>query len=197
MFGLPRLARAIVQEHTLDSAAGYALDGGTPVLNQFLIGISGALVGVIGWLLVGLYIQKRAHDRQARDAARAVYFELAANRLVIFIASEYGSYGPLSRSAYDRLLPELSTWLPAAELQALVMAYLGHGGYEQASADDALPERLKRTALQGLLEAQNTALALLHQRVFSEKEAASLNHYVQPDYIHMMDAAERSSEGSR
>lgn len=31
---------------------------------QFLIGVSGALVGVIGWLFVGVYIQKRAHTRR-------------------------------------------------------------------------------------------------------------------------------------
>ncbi len=95
---------------------------------QFLIGISGAIVGVIGWLLVGLFIQRRAHDRQARDAARAVYFELAANRLAVFVASQYDVFGPISDSAYQRLLPEVCTWLPAAELQALVLAYLGHGG---------------------------------------------------------------------
>jgi hypothetical protein len=83
-------------------------------VQQFLIGVSGALLGVIGWLLVGMYIQRRLHNRQARDAARAVYFELGANHLTIFTALEYGAFGALSRTTFDRLLPELATWLPAA-----------------------------------------------------------------------------------
>lgn len=161
-------------------------------MQQFLIGISGAIVGVIGWLLVGLFIQRRAHDRQARDAGRAVYFELAANRLSIFVAVEYGVFGKLSSSAYERLLPEVSTWLPASELQALVLAYLGHGGYEQAANDPDVPEPVRHAALAGLLDAQQTALRLLHQRVFSEKEAASLNEFVSPDYARLIEAADES-----
>ncbi|HSK48028.1 MAG TPA: hypothetical protein VLA05_08520 [Coriobacteriia bacterium] len=165
-------------------------------MTQFVIGISGALVGVIGWLLVGLYIQKRAHDRQARDAGRAVYFELAANRLAVFVASQYGVFGPVSRSAFDRLLPEMSTWLPASELQALVLAYLGHGGYEQAATDEDVPEAVRHVALSGLLEAHQTALGLLHQRVFSRREAESLNEYVSPDYLRILEAAEQRPEGA-
>jgi len=158
---------------------------------QFIIGISGALVGVIGWLLVGLYIQKRAHDRQARDAGRAVYFELAANRLTVFLAAQYGVFGPVSSSAYERLLPELSTWLPASELQALVVAYLGHGGYEQAATDEDIPDRVRKAALSGLLDAHRTALALLHARVFTVKESASLNDFVSPDYLRLLEEANR------
>jgi len=160
-------------------------------MTQFLIGVSGALVGVIGWLCVGLYIQKRAHDRQARYAGRAVYFELAANRLAIFTALQYGAFGPVSRSAYERLLPELSTWLPASELQALVIAYLGHGGYKQAEADPDLPAAVRHTALRRLLDAQQTAMALLHRRVFTPREAASLNEYVNPEYVRAMNEADR------
>jgi hypothetical protein len=163
------------------------------VATQFIIGISGALVGVIGWLLVGLYIQSRAHSRQARDAGRAVYFELAANRLAIFVAIQYGVFGPISHSAYERLLPELSTWLPAAELQALVLAYLGHGGYEQAATDTDVPESVRHAALAGLMDAHNTAIRLLHKRVFTPSEAASLNDYVSPDYARMLEAADQLS----
>jgi hypothetical protein len=162
------------------------------VATQFLIGISGAIVGVIGWLLVGLYIQKRAHDRQARDAGRAVYFELAANRLTIYLASQFGVFGPLSSSAYERLLPEVSTWLPASELQALVVAYLGHGGYEQAATDEDVPDAVRKAALAGLLGAHQTALELLHARVFSASDAASLNEYVSPDYLRLLQAAEQA-----
>lgn len=164
-------------------------------MQQFLIGITGAVVGVIGWLLVGLYIQGRAHDRTARDAARAVYFELAQNRLVVFIAYSYNAFGTLSSSAYERLLPEVSTWLPASELQALVVAYLGHGGYEQAAAETSMPDSVRHAALRELLNAQGTALGLLHKRVFSEQEAASLNEYLSPDYLRLLEQAAQPAEG--
>lgn len=164
-------------------------------VTQFLIGISGAVVGVIGWLLVGLFIQQRAHDRAARDAGRAVYFELAANRLAIYIAEEYGVFGAVSSSAYEQLLPEVATWLPAAELQALVIAYLGHGGYAQASEDKELPEAVRKQALGALLEANETALRLLRHRVFSQREAATLNRYVSPEYAQMLEAADARLAG--
>jgi hypothetical protein len=157
---------------------------------QFLLGISGALVGVIGWLLVGLFIQRRAHDRQARDAGRAVYFELGANRLAIFIASEYGTYGQLSRSTFDRLLPELATWLPADELQALVLAYLGHGGFQQAMNDPELPPPVRKAALSALLQAHGVALDLLQRRVFTQHEVESLNRYAGTEYTRLIEAAE-------
>jgi hypothetical protein len=158
--------------------------------SQFLIGVSGALVGVLGWLLVGLYIQKRAHSMQARDAGRAVYFELGANHLTIFIAAEYAVFGQLDRTNYSRLLPELSTWLPAAELQALVLAYLGHGGYEQAASDEELPQYARQAALSGLLEAHRVALDLLRPRVFSRREADSLNKYAGAEHVRLLEAAD-------
>ncbi len=161
-------------------------------LIQFLLGVSGALVGVVGWLLVGLFIQHRAHDRQARDAGRAVYFEVGANRITIFIASEYGVFGQLGRSTYERLLPELSTWLPADELQALVIAYLGHGGYDQAANDPDVPPAVRKAALSALLEAHAVALDLLRHRVFTPREIASLNRYVSPDYTRLIEAAGES-----
>ena len=157
-------------------------------MSDFLIGISGALVGVIGWLLVGVYMQKRAHDAQARNAGRAVYFELTANRMTVFIAVEYGVFGGLARSTYERLLPELATWLPAAELQALVLAYLGHGGYEQAATDTEVPSNVRQAALSGLLDAQEVALGLLRPRVFSHKEIESLNKYAGTEYVRFMEA---------
>ncbi len=159
-------------------------------MSAFLIGISGALVGVIGWLLVGIYIQKRAHKVQARNAGRAVYFELTANRMAVFIAVEYGVFGGLARSTYERLLPELATWLPAAELQALVLAYLGHGGYEQAATDTEVPSNVRQAALSGLLDAQRVALELLRPRMFSHKEIESLNQYAGSEYVRIMEARE-------
>ena len=159
-------------------------------MSNFLIGISGAVVGVVGWLLVGVYMQKRAHNLQARNAGRAVYFELMANRMAVFIAVEYGAFGGLSRSTYERLLPELATWLPAAELQALVLAYLGHGGYEQAATDTEVPSNVRQAALSGLLDAQRVALELLRPHVFSEKEVQSLNKYAGAEFVRIMEARE-------
>jgi len=167
-------------------------------VSQFLIGVSGALVGVIGWLFVGLYIQRRAHNMQARDAGRAVYFELVANRMTVFIAAEYAVFGDINRSTYERLLPELATWLPAAELQALVIAYLGHGGYQQVATDTELPENVRQAALSGMLDAHRVALDLLRPRVFSEKEITSLNKYAGTEYVRLIEAADTAeSEGLR
>ena len=192
---LVEVTPATTSQDVNQPSLGYPLpDSREGLVTQFLIGISGALVGVIGWLLVGLFIQRRAHDRAARDAARAVYFELAANRLAIFVAEKYGSYGPISSSAYERLLPEVSTWLPASELQALVVAYLGHGGYNQAATDTDVPAEVRQAALAGLMQAHNTALKLLHRRVFSAKEAASLNEYISPEYAEMLAAADKPAQ---
>jgi hypothetical protein len=157
--------------------------------SQFLVGISGAVVGVVGWLMVGMYIQRRAHDRQARDAGRAVYFELWANRMTISLAYRFDTFGPLSRTTYERLLPELSTWLPVDELQALVLAYLGHGGYQQAANDAELPAEVRQTALAALLKTHGTAYRLLQRRVFTAHELATLNRHVDPEYARMVEAA--------
>jgi len=161
-------------------------------VQQFLIGISGAIVGVIGWLLVGLFIQRRAHDRQARDAGRAVYFELGANLLAIFSASEYGLFGPLSRTSYDALLPELATWLPADELQALALAYLGQGAYGQlAESAEELPPEMRAQSLEAILGAHRTALGLLRDRVFTAEEVASLGRYASPEEAQLLEEASK------
>jgi hypothetical protein len=166
-------------------------------MQQFLIGISGVLLGVIGWLLVGMYIQRRLHDRQARDAARAVYFEVGANHLIIFTALEYGAFGTLSRATFDRLLPELATWLPAAELQALALAYLGHAGYEQIAREADLPADARRLALGALLETHRVAVDLVRSRAFTPREAASLGTYVGTQNAKLMQAAESAARPQR
>jgi hypothetical protein len=156
---------------------------------QLIVGITGAIVGVIGWLFVGIYIQRREARRRARNAGRAVYFELGANQLAIFTALEYGMFGPLSRASYDQLLPELATWLPADELQALALAYLGQGAYAQVGDDEDLPPEARRGSLSALLEAHRVALDLLRRRVFSAEEVASLDRYASPQQEEMIDAA--------
>lgn len=156
---------------------------------QLLVGITGAIVGVIGWLFVGIYIQRRDARRRARNAGRAVYFELGANLLAIFTALEYDMFGPLSRASYDQLLPELATWLPAAELQALALAYLGLGAYAQVSEDKALPAEARRASLSALLEAHRVALDLLRKRAFTPTEVDSLDMYVSSDQEKQIEAA--------
>ena len=46
-------------------------------LRDFLPGVIGSFVGVMGWLVVGIYIQRRQFMRQARNAAKAVYFAVS------------------------------------------------------------------------------------------------------------------------
>lgn len=143
-------------------------------LTILIPGIVGAFVGAIGWLFVGLYIQRRQFIRQAKNSARAVYFEVAMNRLSVQVALEYGSFSPLSRTSFDRLLPELATWLRPGELHTIVTAYMAHAGYEQMSSDSELPPEIRRQALAGILGSQESTLALLRTRVFSANEARQL-----------------------
>lgn len=156
---------------------------------QLIVGITGAIVGVIGWLFVGIYIQRREARRRARNAGRAVYFELGANLLAVFTALEYGMFGPLSRASYDQLLPELATWLPADELQALALAYLGQGAYAQASEAEGLPTEARHASLNALLDAHRTALDLLRKRVFSADEVKSLDRYASSQQQQLIEAA--------
>jgi hypothetical protein len=143
-------------------------------LDRFLPGIIGAAVGVVGWLLVGVYMQRRQFARQAMNAGRAVYFELLINRMNIAVARDLGSFLPLGRSSFDRLLPELATWLPAEPLQTVVGAYMAHAGYQSASAQPDAPAELRRTALDGMEAAHRMALDALRPRLFSAREIATL-----------------------
>lgn len=156
---------------------------------QLIVGITGAIVGVIGWLFVGIYIQRREARRRARNAGRAVYFELGANLLAIFTAAEYGMFGPLSRASYDQLLPELATWLPADELQALALAYLGQGAYEQVSREEGLPPEARSMSLNALLDAHRVGLDLLRRRVFTSEEIASLDRYASMQQERLIEEA--------
>jgi hypothetical protein len=137
-------------------------------------GIIGAFVGVIGWLLVGLFIQRRQFVRQARNAARAVYFELDVNRMNVEVARDYGSFTPLNRSSFERLLPELATLIGPAELRTIVNAYIAHAGYQQASTDSELPPDVRREALAAILDAHREALVVLRRCAFSRAERRGL-----------------------
>jgi hypothetical protein len=142
--------------------------------DQLLTAAIGAFFGAAGWLLVGLYMQRRQADRQARNAARAVYFELAMNGIDIGVAADHLVFQPLRRGSFDRLLPELATWLDANELEVIVRAYMSHAGYDQAQRDAQLPAPV-RIALLRTVRDQNAAAAdLLRRRAFSAGEAARL-----------------------
>jgi hypothetical protein len=143
-------------------------------LQVLLPGIVGAFVGVIGWLGVGLYIQRRQFGRQARTAARAVYFELDVNRVAIQVARDYGSFAPLARSTFDRMLPELAMLLQADELREVVAAYMAHAGYQQAATNDDLPATVRETSLAGVLASKERAQALIVRRAFCAQEEAAL-----------------------
>jgi hypothetical protein len=158
-------------------------------LERLLIGVAGAFVGVVGWLLVGIYIQRRGHAQQAKSAGRAVYFELGANHLTIFMTLEYGVGGSLGRATYDRLLPELATWLPPAELQAVALAYLGQSGYAQVTEDQTLSMAVRRASLRALADAHDTALRLIRDRVFTTREIRSLDTYAGEQHRQLMKAS--------
>ncbi len=143
-------------------------------LLNLIPGLVGAFVGVVGTLAVSLILQRRDYLRRAWSSARAVYFELDVNRLSVELALEFGSFAPLGRSSFERLLPELATILDVAELQAITGAYTGHAGYQQMSTERDHPRAVRELALHGLLAAHVQALQVLRQKAFSESERRML-----------------------
>jgi hypothetical protein len=162
-------------------------------LDRFMPGVIGAVVGVVGWLLVGVYMQRRQFARQAMNAGRAVYFELLINRMNVVVARDYGSFLPLGRSSFDRLLPELATWLPAEPLQLVVGAYMGHAGYQSASSQQDAPANMRRAALDALEAAHRMALDALRPRLFNAREIASLTKSAGPYAMSVGPAPTRES----
>jgi hypothetical protein len=142
---------------------------------QQLIALAlGAFFGALGWLLVGLYMQRRAAERVARSAARAVYFELTMNAIDVGVAAEHGVFQALRRGAFDRLLPDLATWLTADELNTIVTAYMSQAGYDQAQRDERLPLPVRSAVLGRVLAEHQLATDLLRRRAFSAREADKL-----------------------
>lgn len=135
----------------------------------------GAFFGAAGWLLVGLFMTRRQVERQSRNAARAVYFELAMNEIDIRVAEEHLVFQPLRRASFDSLLPELATWLQADELETIVKAYMSHSGYEQAQRDEKLPSQVRKMVLHKVLEQHSAATDLLRRKSFTPREAARLS----------------------
>lgn len=143
-------------------------------LDRILPGVIGAFVGVLGWLVVGIFIQRQQFLRQARNAARAVYFELDVNRMNVEVARDYGSFTPLNRASFERLLPELATLISPSELRTIVSAYMAHAGYQQASSDPELPPPIRRESLAAILQAHEDALNVLRRRAFNPAEVRGL-----------------------
>jgi hypothetical protein len=142
---------------------------------------AGAVFGALGWLAVGVYIQRRQFERQAKNAGRAVYFELTGNEVNIAVALGHGVFQPLARSSFDRLLPELATWLPAEEVQAIVDAYASHAGYEQVQRDSSVTDPVRRALLKRALDIHRTAIAALRQRSFDGGELQRMGLEVHPN----------------
>lgn len=140
----------------------------------------GAVFGALGWFVVGMTIQRRQTERQAKSAGRAVYFELAVNGINVSVAIDHGVLQPLSRSAWDRLLPELASWLPADELLCIARAYMGHAGYEQLRQDASIPAAARRAVLGALGAAHRTAITQLRGRVFTPLEMRQMEEAGDP-----------------
>jgi hypothetical protein len=147
---------------------------------DLLPGIIGSFVGVTGWLIVGLFIQRRQFMRQARNAAKAVYFELDVNRTSIAVAQDHGLFADLDRSSFERLLPELATLLPAADLRVVVDAYMTHAGYRQLASREDLPVDVRRGALATFLDVHQQALGRIRSSAFSSGEARAIGADVRP-----------------
>ena len=143
-------------------------------LRDLLPGVIGSFVGVMGWLVVGIYIQRRQFMRQARNAAKAVYFELDVNRSTIEVAREHALFADLDRSSFERLLPELATLLAAPALRRVVDAYMTHAGYRQLASRDDLPAEVRRVALGAFVDAHGRAIATLRSCAFTSAETRAI-----------------------
>lgn len=144
-------------------------------LRDLLPGIIGSFVGVMGWLVVGIYIQRRQFMRQARNAAKAVYFELDVNRSTIEVAREHALFADLDRSSFERLLPELATLLSAPQLRTVVDAYMTHAGYRQLAAREDLPGEVRRVALGAFADAHERAIETLRACAFTAAETRAIS----------------------
>jgi 23S rRNA maturation mini-RNase III len=109
---------------------------------------------------------------------------------------EYSAFSPLSRTSFDRLLPDLAGWLPIEELQAVSVAYMGHAAYEQAARATEIPVAVRRQSLLGIHDAHRTAVRLLSARAFSPAELARMKAHLRPDQIELMDAANNDATGT-
>ena len=139
-------------------------------VDQLASALVGAFLGGVVTLLVGLTLQRRDRASRARSAARAVWFELGINVVSIELARDHGVFTDLSRSTFERLLPDLATWLPLDDLRAIALAYQGHAGYEQAWHAPDLPAPVRTALLGRLAEVTHQAHARIAARAFARDE---------------------------
>jgi hypothetical protein len=144
-------------------------------ISQLLSALIGACFGSLGWLFVGLYINRRTSMAAARNAARAVYFEVELNRLNVELAVDYSESLPLARSSYEQLLPQLALLLRATDLATVAAAYMAHVGYERLRQRTDVPDDARRAALSGILGAQAQALQRLREVAFTHVEHKQLD----------------------
>lgn len=93
----------------------------------------------------------------------------------VVVARDDGSSLPLRRTAFERLLAELGTWLPAEPLPTIVAAYMDHVGHEQASTERGAPAELRRRAPDGIEATHRGALDAVRSKLFSALEIAALS----------------------
>ena len=122
-----------------------------------------------------------------------MYFELVANQLAVLTALEFGVFGTLSRTTFDRLLPEIATYLRIEDLQSVTLAYLAHAGYDQAARDGEVPAEVRRLALTKIHEAHRAAIGLVQARAFDRAELRRLDLQASPDERRLLTAAQRST----
>jgi hypothetical protein len=141
-------------------------------LGQLASALVGAFLGGVVTLTVGLTLQRRDRAARARSAARAVWFELGINAVAIELARDHGVFSDLSRSTFERLLPDLATWLPLDDLRAVATAYQGHAGFEQARHDSTLPGTVRAQLLGRLAEVTHQAHDRIAARAFGREALA-------------------------
>ena len=90
------------------------------------------------------------------------------------IAREHRTFARLTRATFDRLLPDVATWLSPDELQSVVAGYQSQGGYEQAAQDGDLPPPVRDALLARISEAHHRALRTLEVRAFEGRASAEL-----------------------
>lgn len=139
-------------------------------LQAVVSALIGAVFGSLGWLFVGLYIQRTQARAQARNACRAVAIELEMNRVNVVMARDFAAFLPLGRSAFDQLLPQLATSLVAADLRRVAAAYMCHAGYEQLRNTSGLPDEARKPALTGILKVHDEVLLRLNVLAFKKVE---------------------------
>ena len=93
-----------------------------------------------------------------------------------------GRSAPLTRTSFDRLLPELAAWLPIEELQSVSLAYMSQAGYDQAATRPTSRE-VRRRSLLAIHEAHRTAVRQLRARRSRQPRSPGSTESLRPDQL--------------